>query len=213
MRAGNPYNCSQRKIFETEYFVTQQSPTARAEASPGGSGDEILRALRRILRAVDRHGRRLAQQHHLTGPQLICLREVQRSGPLNPGQLARSVSLSPATVTGILDRLEARGLVTRRRRNRDKRQVLVQLADRGVDLLAHTPPPLQERFVQRLEALEPEERERIAAALAQVVELMDAEDIDAAPLLASGAATAAHPAPAEPAPASGEGSGTETTTR
>lgn len=177
-----------------ERFVPEQPSAARPESAPADSGDEILRALRRILRAVDRHGRRLAQQHRLTGPQLICLREIRRGEPLNPGQLARSVSLSPATVTGILDRLETRGLVTRRRRNRDKRQVLVQLTEQGADMLRHTPPPLQERFVQRLETLAPEEREHIATALARVVELMDAEDIDAAPLLASGAATATHPA-------------------
>ena len=112
--------------------MSQQSFSTPAGPAPRDSGEEILRALRRILRAVDRHGRRLAQRHRLTGPQLICLREIQRSGPLNPGQLARSVSLSPATVTGILDRLEGRALVTRRRRHRDKRQVLVQLTEAGL---------------------------------------------------------------------------------
>ncbi len=162
------------------------------QAAPD-SGREILRSLRRILRAVDLHGRRLAQQYGLTGPQLICLREIRRHGALNPGHLARSISLSPATVTGILDRLEGRALVTRRRRNRDKRQVLVELTEQGAELLSRTAPPLQERFVARLGALERADRERIAAALDQVVALMDAEDIDAAPLLASGAATAAHP--------------------
>lgn len=164
------------------------------------SAREILRALRRILRAVDLHGRRLAQHHGLTGPQLICLREIRRNGPLNPGQLARSVSLSPATVTGILDRLEGRALVSRRRRNRDKRQVLVQLTDQGTELLSRVAPPLQERFVERLAQLDPADRERIAASLEQVVALMDAKEIDAAPLLASGAATAAHPSQGAPAP-------------
>ena len=62
--------------------------------------------------------------------------------------------------------------------------------------------------MQRLEALEPGERERIAVALERVVELMDAEDIDAAPLLASGAATASHPAPAASA-AAGDGAATD----
>lgn len=169
-----------------------RTTTASARGLPQSDhGRDILRSLRRILRTVDLHGRRLAQHHGLTGPQLVCLREIHRSGPLNPGQLARSVALSPATITGILDRLEGHGLVARRRRNRDKRQVLVQLTDRGAELLGQVAPPLQERFEERLEALAPAERQRIAAALEQVVALMDAEDLDAAPLLDSGAATAA----------------------
>lgn len=181
----------------TETKPTENPTPAQPETE---SAREILRALRRILRAVDLHGRRLAQHHGLTGPQLICLREIRRNGPLNPGQLARSISLSPATVTGILDRLEGRALVSRRRRNRDKRQVLVQLTDPGAELLSQVAPPLQERFVERLAELEPADRERIADSLEQVVALMDAEEIDAAPLLASGAATAAHPTQGEPAP-------------
>lgn len=182
--------------------MTETKPTENpTPAQPDTeSAREILRALRRILRVVDLHGRRLAQHHGLTGPQLICLREIRRSGPLNPGQLARSVSLSPATITGILDRLEGRALVSRRRRNRDKRQVLVQLTDQGTELLSQVAPPLQERFVERLAELETANREQVAASLEQVVALMDAEDLDAAPLLASGAATAAHPSQGEPAP-------------
>jgi DNA-binding MarR family transcriptional regulator len=196
------------KIFEKRYFVPETSSTAPIDAHRPEGGEEILRSLRRILRAVDQHGRRLAQQHRLTGPQLICLREIRRQGGVNPGSLARSVSLSPATVTGIIDRLEMRGLVTRERRSRDKRQVLVQLTDAGADLLWRTPPPLQERFVERLEALDDDERASLAAALERVVELMDAADIDAAPLLATGSPTASH-APAagndEPAPGAARG--------
>jgi len=166
-------------------------------------GADVLRSLRRILRAVERHGRRLAQQHALTGPQFICLREIQRSGPMNPGQLARAVSLGPPTVSGILDRLEARGLVSRRRRHRDKRQVLVQLTADGLELLARSGPPLQERFVERLEALPEARRHELAVALHEIVSLMEAEDIDAAPLLASGAANSTESGGAQGTPGEG----------
>lgn len=148
----------------------------------------MLRSLRRIIQAVDLYSRKLASQHGLTGPQLVCLREIRRQGPVNPGFLARSVSLTPPTVSGILDRLEVRGLLTRQRRSRDKRQVLVRLTDEGERVLGQTPLPLQELFTRRLSALPEDRRETIARALRQVVELMEAEDIDAAPLLARGEA-------------------------
>lgn len=166
---------------------------------------EVLRSLRRIIQAVDLHGRRLSARHGLTGPQNICLREIQRRGSLNPGQLARAVALKPPTVSGILDRLEARGLVTRRRRHDDKRQVRVELTSTGEAVLAQTPPPLQEMFTERLAQLPDRRRRSIAAALQDVVELLEAEGIDAAPLLARGSANpAVSDFPVEP-PAHGHG--------
>lgn len=153
---------------------------------------EVLRALRRIFHAVDGHSRRLARIHGLTEPQAICLNAVNRAGELNPGQLARTVSLSPPTVTGILDRLERRGLIRRERAARDKRQVVVCLTDDGRKLLGNSPPPLQERFTQRLTELSASRQRQIARSLNEVVRLMEAEHIDAAPLLARGAANPAH---------------------
>lgn len=156
---------------------------------------EVLRSLRRIFHAVDRHSR-LARQYGLTEPQAICLNAVKRAGEVNPGQLARSVSLSPPTVTGILDRLERRDLVKRERIARDKRQVTVRLTHAGEKLLEQSPPSLQEQFKKRLSALPGCDQRRIAEALEEVVRLMEAEDIDAAPLLARGAANPAHVDPA-----------------
>jgi DNA-binding MarR family transcriptional regulator len=161
--------------------------------NPGDRVDhEVLRSLRRIFHAVDRHSRQLARLHGLTEPQAICLNAVNRAGELNTGQLARTVSLSPPTVTGILDRLERRGLVMRERAVRDKRQVVIRLTDGGRQLLEKSPPPLQERFTRRLAALSGSRQRQIARSLNDVVRLMEAEDIEAAPLLARGAANPAH---------------------
>lgn len=160
---------------------------------PGSRLDQdILRSLRRIFHAVDRHSRRLARLHGLTEPQAICLNAVNRAGELNPGQLARTISLSPPTVTGILDRLERRGLIKRERTARDKRQVVVYLTDNGRQLLENSPPPMQERFTRRLSELPVSRQRQIDRSLNEVVRLMEAEDIEAAPILARGAANAAH---------------------
>lgn len=176
------------ELFSYEPFVPDAPSQPDNTRTDSRIEQDVLRSLRRIIQAVDLYSRKLASQHGLTGPQLVCLREIRNQGPINPGLLARSVSLTPPTVSGILDRLEARGLLTRQRRNRDKRQVLVQLTEEGKRVVAQTPPPLQELFTQRLIALPPAQRRAIADALHRVVELMEAEDIDAAPLLARGAA-------------------------
>lgn len=153
---------------------------------------EILRSLRRIFHAVDRHSRRLARLHGLTEPQAICLNVIHRAGEINPGMLARTISLSPPTVTGILDRLQKRGLIRRERTARDKRQVVLCMTDAGRALLANSPPPLQERFTRRLAELPVSRQRHITRALSEVVRLLEADDIDAAPLLARGSANPAH---------------------
>lgn len=164
-----------------EFQLSEEPPVLAAD-------QEILRSLRRIFHAVDRHSRRLARVHGLTEPQALCLNAIQRMDMTSPGLLARAISLSPPTVTGILDRLERRGLVRRERNERDKRQVVIRLTDAGRRLLAASPPPLQERFTRRLAALPVNRQRRISKTLEEVVRLLEAEDIDAAPLLARGAA-------------------------
>ena len=68
--------------------------------------DEVLVALRRVIRAIDIHSRKLAQRHGLTGPQALIVKEVLRQQPVSIGALAKKISLSHATVTDIVKRLE-----------------------------------------------------------------------------------------------------------
>lgn len=145
--------------------------------------DSVLRSLRRISRAIDLHSRQLAMQHDLTGPQLVCLRQLQRSGECTSGTLARAIHLSQGTVTGILDRLEARELITRRRGSDDKRRVYVQLTERGEALVHKAPSPLQERFAARLATLSDAEQANIDEVLVRIVEMMEAVHLAAVPVL------------------------------
>lgn len=152
--------------------------------------ERILAALRRISRAIDLHSRELARTYGLTAPQLVCLRELDRGGALLSGELARAVSLSPATVTGILDRLERRQLVLRERRTEDKRQILVRLTNEGQRFAREAPLPLHERFRRRLARLPAARRRAIEETLRELVEMMEASQIEAAPLLTTGPTTA-----------------------
>ena len=148
--------------------------------------EAILIALRRVIRAVELHSRKLVQSHGLTGPQSVILREVIASGGLTPGELARRVSVSQATVTDIVKRLEARKLLRRHPDAADRRRVMVKATRAGERLHAGAPPLLQETFVQRFAALPEWEQNMLLAALQRTAALMDAEDIDASPLLTSG---------------------------
>ncbi|MCA8957793.1 MAG: MarR family transcriptional regulator [Planctomycetes bacterium] len=134
------------------------------------------------MRAVDLHSRRLVDEFGFTGPQLMTLREAQRRGPISAGALARAVHLSSPTLTGILGRLEKRGLIERTR-GADRRTLLVQVTELGAQTLARAPSLLQDRFRAALSELATWERLMMLSNLQRIAAMMDAEGLDAAPHL------------------------------
>lgn len=156
--------------------------------------DEVLVALRRIIRATDLHSRQLSKTSGLTSPQLLILQTVRAQGEMTVGDVARGVSLSQATVTNIVDRLEKRGFVRRERGQEDKRKVYVHLTDQAHDVLMDAPKPLQDSFVQQFQDLHDWEQSMILASLERVAYMMDAQHIDASPVLDVGALDRTGPA-------------------
>jgi len=153
--------------------------------------EHILVALRRIIRAIDLHSRSLMRDFGLTGPQLVVLREADARTEVSGSALARAVSVSLATLSGIVTRLEARGLLERNRSSRDKRQVLISVTDKGRRILASAPSPLQDRFTRRLAGLEKWEQTQVLSVLQRIVAMMEAEELDASPILTTGGITEA----------------------
>jgi DNA-binding MarR family transcriptional regulator len=148
--------------------------------------NRIVAAIRQIVRAVDLHSRQLVKKHGLTGPQLATLQEAAALGPLSAGALAKAVHLSQPTVTGILDRLERRRLVERDRNGKDRRTVTVAVTEYGKRALEAAPSLLQDRFRRELSKLEEWEQTTVLATLQRVVSMMEAEDIEASPVLVTG---------------------------
>ena len=145
--------------------------------------EEVLIALRRVIRATDLHSKHLAKTTGLTAPQILLLQTIRDKGQVTIGELAQDVSLSQATVTTILDRLEKRGLVYRQRSETDKRKVHAYLTDDAVETLKNAPIPLQEQFTQQFNELQDWEQTMIISALKRVAQMMDAQHIDASPVL------------------------------
>lgn len=146
---------------------------------------DVLVALRRIMRATSLHSRKLGKSVGLTVPQLVVIRAIGKEGLATATEIARAVSLSQATVTTILNRLEDRQLLTRERSTEDRRRIKLQLTEAGEAVLFEAPMPLQDTFSARFEALPQWQQHQIVAALTHVAEMMDADDIDAAPMLFS----------------------------
>ena len=113
-----------------------------SSGDPGATprGGRLNRAIRESLRDL---GAQLSLLNHSVGARLDlkdtdleCLDLISRYGPLSPSALARRAGLHPATMTGILDRLDRGGWIDRGRDPADRRGVVVRAArGRGAEVL------------------------------------------------------------------------------
>ncbi|MGB2741530.1 MAG: MarR family transcriptional regulator [Cognaticolwellia sp.] len=144
---------------------------------------ELLIALRKVIRAIDLHSKHLSKTSGLTSPQLLIMLEIDKASGVNSSQVAKKVNLSPATVTNIIDRLENKNLVSRVRDTQDKRKVGLYLTDDGKAILLNAPQALQEHFIEKFANLAQWEQSQLLSSMERLSEMMDANEIDAAPLL------------------------------
>jgi len=148
--------------------------------------DEVLVALRKIIRATDQNSKKLNQQTGLTIPQTLLMKAIAENPGATLGYLTESISLSQATVSMILDRLEERKLVARQRNQHDKRIVNVALTEAGKTLLGDAPTPLQEVFIRHFDNLAAQQQGLIINSLQALATLFGVTDLDAAPILTLG---------------------------
>lgn len=149
--------------------------------------DESLIALRRILRSTELYARDLAQSAGLTPAQLRVLQIVaSKGGSATPKALATQMGVSQATVTALVDKLVARGFVTRVRSEADRRQTNVVLTEEGARATEEAPDALQQRYVKEFEKLADWEQTMLLSALERVAAMLDAAEMDASPVLTIG---------------------------
>lgn len=144
---------------------------------------DSLISLRRIIRATESGARELAKKADMATSELLTLQSVADNPGISPGELAKSLSLSPVTSTVILQKLESRGLIEKIRSTVDKRRLEVVLTEKGKHEVNDAPSSLQTRFAERFGQLQGWEQHLIASVLGRVTTLLGAEAIDASPIL------------------------------
>jgi DNA-binding MarR family transcriptional regulator len=148
--------------------------------------DASLIALRRILRATDLFARDLKRVAGVTAVQFRVLQIIAETGQTTAKAISVQMRVSQATVTSLVDKLVRDGLARREKSMRDRRQTDIHITDLGRRVLAEAPDPLQQRFVRKFSAMEDWEQAMLVASLERVAAMLDAEDIDAAPVLHTG---------------------------
>jgi len=142
----------------------------------------IVDSIRRLVRAVYLDSQKMSKQYGLTGPQSSVLRILVNDGPMSSADLSRMLYVTPANITGIIDRLEIKGLVKRIKKQGDRRVALITLTESGQQLGRSIPDPIINLFISELGDLELERLKLLSGAMNQVLNLIDTKGVEEAPL-------------------------------
>ena len=145
--------------------------------------EELFVSIRKIIRAIDIRSRKLSKEAGITGPQLMILQELAREEGISAKQVSTNVNLSQATVTNILDRLEAKAFIKRMRCEGDRRKISLFLTELGQQALQSAPQPIEDSFIEKFSALKDWEQFQLLSSVERIAEMMGASEIDAAPVL------------------------------
>ncbi|WP_042406201.1 MarR family winged helix-turn-helix transcriptional regulator [Streptacidiphilus carbonis] len=153
------------------------TPTPAVAASPSAAEPaldtrlltEAVTGLRRALRASIRTD---YPWETLPIAQVEILQSLAESEPARAGELATRLRLAPNTVSGLISRLIAAGLVDRGTDAGDRRKASVQLTTAGRERLDSWQQAHERRIGAALDALDPEQRRALGAALPAMASLV-----------------------------------------
>lgn len=135
----------------------------------------VIDNLRRTIQALNESYKVTEMETGLTSPQLWAVNLIAGAAPIKVSELARGMFLHPATIVGIIDRLEAKGLVLRTRSTEDRRVVELELTPLGRELVANAPEAAQVRLVKGLETLPKQSLSQVAKGMKHMVAILGAQ--------------------------------------
>lgn len=138
-----------------------------------------VQGLRRIFKAVQDYSQDVSHRFGITGPQLWALKTISQTDGLSLSELSKKMYLHPSTVTGVVDRLENKGFVVRERTSPDRRVIRLRLTAEGHNLMKNAPSSTQGKLIHGLRKLKKTELEAICKAVQKLVEIAEAENVEA----------------------------------
>lgn len=153
--------------------------------STGETHNSILMDIRKIMRAINLESKRIQKEFGVSTPQMLCLNYLRSCNDFQGThkELVKFLNLNSSTVTGIVNRLEAKGLIARLPKKEDKRVTYICLTSKGNKLLDSAPDLMHDLLTKKLASIPKQEISDIRIALHKLITALDIEDIDASPLL------------------------------
>jgi DNA-binding MarR family transcriptional regulator len=139
--------------------------------------DEITYLIRRLIQAEKVYSKQLNRSYRVSRAQMNCLRTLYENGPLPPSTIAKNITVKASTVTGVVDRLERKGMVARFRNIQDRRGIGIQLTEAGREFIENGPRPIRECILNGLKHLTESETDYVIRALTRVVDMLETRKI------------------------------------
>jgi DNA-binding MarR family transcriptional regulator len=134
---------------------------------------ESVRGIHRIFQIVDLFSRKTIRELGISGPQLWALRTIRDAECTTMSDLYQRIHLHPATVSGIVDKLEEQGLASRHQASNDAAVTELRLTAPGRSLLSKAPEPPRSRLARGIELLAGDELACIHRAVRLLSRILD----------------------------------------
>lgn len=135
---------------------------SKAEQSPSTIAMDGLRRIVRALRQADAKSR---AHGGIPSARLFVLRQLRHKPSLSIGDLCRATLTSQSSVSEVVARLEANGLLRRTRADGDGRKAALSLTQAGRKVLEESPQPFQEKLVSSLHRLSRDDQQALAKGM------------------------------------------------
>ncbi|NLD35280.1 MAG: MarR family transcriptional regulator [Desulfatiglans sp.] len=139
---------------------------------------DIIYSIRRLMQAGELYTKELNKVYNISSAQLNCLLTLNENGSLPPSHIARLMMINSSTITGIIDRLEEKGLLKRMRISKDRRIITVELTKNGEVLAKNAPPPIQYKLFDGLSKLSENDIKNISDSLQKLTDMLDVQDLE-----------------------------------
>lgn len=145
---------------------------------------DIIIDVRKIVRSINLESKRIQKDYGISIPQLLCLTFLSKQEAFQTTQreLTEYLNLNSSTVTGIINRLEKKGLIAKLPKKGDKRLNNIALTSLGYKIIQTRPDVLHEKLSTNLQKLPEQRIDQIKASLDLLIEVLDIRDVDASPL-------------------------------
>lgn len=147
---------------------------------------EILIKIRKIVRAINIESKKIQKEHGVSIPQVLCLSYLKNSNNFQATQaeIKKFLNLNSSTVSGIINRLENKGLLAKLPKSGDKRKVNIALTSKGDKLLNHIPALLHDQLSSKIKILSYNKLKQLEGSLDQLIDLLEIREVEASPLIA-----------------------------
>ncbi len=151
------------------------SETETMEKEKKQAIQDIVTVIRQLVSSIHHNSSMLKKHYGLTGPQSEALRILENEGPLSSAALSRKLYVTPSNVTGIIDRLEKKGLVERIRKPKDRRVSLISLTDKGHTLYESLPASIEGKLISGLDDMDVDQVINLYQEIYKILDILDAD--------------------------------------